>query len=277
MTAVAARTITPITDDTPRLRVLDETSSFITRFVVLNSHQLTAVTLWVAHSHAIDAANVTPYLAVTSAEMRSGKTRLLEVLDLIVCRSLRTGDFTEAALSRLIPHQPTLLLDEADTIFKTGRSREGLRALLNAGYRRGSPIRRVSGSDIESFDPFCAKVIAAIGNKLPDTVMDRSIPIRMTRRDATDTIERFREREASTEGHILRDQLYNAFGRNPDNADWLGRLAALRPSLPEWLNDRQQDSWEPLLALAEIVGGDWPTRALDASRELHKSGAELST
>ncbi len=31
-----------------------------------------------------------------------------------------------------------------------------------------------------------------------------------------------------------------------------------RPELPDILNDRAQDNWEPLLAIADIAGGEWP-------------------
>jgi hypothetical protein len=63
---------------------LDATSAFVRRYVVLTEHQLVAVALWVFHTHAIEAAESTPYLSVTSAVPRSGKSRLLEVFELLV-------------------------------------------------------------------------------------------------------------------------------------------------------------------------------------------------
>lgn len=267
-------TVTPF--PTPALQLdrcalLSTCETFLNRYVVLSPHQSTAVTLFIAHTHAIDASDCTPYLSITSKEKRSGKTRLLEVLELLVCRALRSSDFTEAALFHMIPHQPTLLLDEIDTVFRGPKSREPLRALLNAGYRRGSPVRRVKGSTVEAFDPFCAKVIAGIGT-LPDTVADRSIPIRLARKEPTQSVERFRMRDVTDEGKVIRDQMFAAFGRDTDNARWLSELANVRPELPGWLNDRQQDSWEPLLAIAQMVGGEWSERARAASYQLHQAG-----
>ena len=63
---------------------LDEVRSFVARYVVATPYQLDAVALWVAHAHAIEAAETTPYLSIRSPENRSGKSRLQEVLDLLV-------------------------------------------------------------------------------------------------------------------------------------------------------------------------------------------------
>src|SRR5260370_39230646 len=94
--------------------LLDDIMRFIRRFVVLSSEQLVAIALWVLHTHAIAATEATPYLNITSAEKRSGKTRLLEVLELLVLNPWRTGRTTAAALVRKIDgEESTLLLDES--------------------------------------------------------------------------------------------------------------------------------------------------------------------
>ena len=46
-------------------------------------------------------------------------------------------------------------------------------------------------------------------------------------------------------------------------------LRAAEPSVPDELHDRAADAWEPLLAIADSAGGDWPTRARAAARALH--------
>jgi len=119
--------------------LLDDVMRFVRRFVVLSSEQLVAIALWVVHTHAIDAADATPYLNITSAEKRSGKTRLLEVLELVVARPWRTGRTSAAALVRKIDgDKSTLLLDESDAAFKGRREYgEALRGILNDGHRRG--------------------------------------------------------------------------------------------------------------------------------------------
>src|SRR5262249_51038863 len=109
------------------------------RFVSLTEHQRVAVALWCLHTHAFDAADATPYLHIHSAEKRSGKTRLLELSELIVANPWMTGSVTTAVLMRKIERDaPTLLLDETDATFKGDKERaEALRGILNSGYRRG--------------------------------------------------------------------------------------------------------------------------------------------
>ena len=236
------------------------------RFVVLDDRQADAIALWVAHTHAAEAFDCAPYLAITSPEKRSGKTRLLEVLELVVHTPLLTANTSDAALFRSISESPppTLLLDEVDAIFKA-KEREDLRGLLNAGYRRGAKVRRMGGprnTTLEAFDVYCPKAFAGIGNALPDTILDRSISIALQRKTRDEIVDRFRRREVVPAGEALRDRL----------ADWVepqvDYLRDLRPELPDELDDRAQDIWEPLLAIAEMAGGDWPARARSAALTL---------
>ncbi len=90
----------------------------IRRYVVLTDEQADALALWVLHTYVINAADSTPYMQITSAEKRSGKSRLLEVLELVVARPLPVVNISKAALFRSIKdEQPTLLLDEYDALF----------------------------------------------------------------------------------------------------------------------------------------------------------------
>jgi Protein of unknown function (DUF3631) len=254
--------------ETSSALLLDDLARFVRRFVVLSETQTVAVALWIAHTHAVEAADTTPYLALTSAEKRSGKSRLLEVIELLVRSPLPTASISDAALYRAIDAlSPTLLLDEADGIFgkRNAHEREDLRRLLNAGWRRGAVARRMGGArmtTLEEFPVFCPKAFAGIGDYLPDTLSDRAIWIRLERRTRDEPVERFRRREVVPEGEGLRARL----------ADWLepqvDHLRAARPALPEKLDDRAQDFWEPLLAIADLAGGEWPERARQVAVEL---------
>jgi Protein of unknown function (DUF3631) len=232
--------------------LLDDVRRFIRRFVVLDNAQADAITLWASHTHVFDAFTCTPYLAITSPEKRSGKTRLLEVLELLVRKPLPTANISDAALFRAIDsNKPTLLVDEVDGIFGSkSREREELRGLLCAGFRRGAVAHRMGGTNnttLQTFQVYSPKAFAGIGDCLPDTILDRSIPIRLKRRTRDEEVERFRLRDVQAEGDELRDRL----------ADWLepnrDHLAAARPDLPEELDDRAQDVWEPLLAIADLA------------------------
>lgn len=257
--------------------LLDEVRDFVRRYVVVTDAQAIVLALWIAHTHAIDAAETTPYLTVTSAEKRSGKTRLLEVLELLVRAAVRASNLSDAVLFRILSVSTrTLLLDETDAVFAPKSNREELRGLLNAGYRRGSPAYRMVGEGAkmraEPFECFGPKVLAGIG-ELPDTIADRSFPIRLKRKAAQEDVERFRRREAAEAAESIRAAL-KAWGT--EDAD---QLDAIRPHLPDELDDRGQDAAEPLLAIAEVAGGEWPEqarRALVALRS-EQAGADDET
>ncbi|MGH2788907.1 MAG: DUF3631 domain-containing protein [Actinomycetota bacterium] len=252
--------------------LLDRVATFARRFVRFSSEpQSDAVALWVAHTHALDAADETAYLHVSSAEKRSGKSRLLDVLSLLVRRPWRAVEPSESVLYRKIERDtPTVLLDEVDTVFtRRAPQFEGLRAVLNAGHRRGSRVPRCieAGKGIEEFDVFCCKALAGIG-ALPDTIADRSIRIELLRRRAGEHVERFRRREATEQARPLSESL----------AAWaetrVDELREARPTIPSELDDRAADGWEPLLAIADCVGGDWPTRARAAAVGLSSDAAK---
>jgi hypothetical protein len=100
---------------------------------------------------------------------------------------------------------------------------------------------------------------------MPDTVADRSITVRMARKTPDDRIERFRVAKLEPEGHAVRDRF----------AVWT-RTAELPPDppLPDELDDRAQDCWEPLLAIADAAGGDWGQRARHAALILSEGRSE---
>ena len=250
-------------------RVLDDVTRYIRRYVVLSDTQAVACTLWVAHCHAFAAAEATPYLNVTSAVKQSGKTRLLEVLEPLVPGPWFTGRVSAAVLTRKVDAEtPTLLLDESDAAFShRSEYAEALRSMLNSGYRRSGRsslcVARRAGLSYRDFSTFCPKAIAGIG-ALPDTVTDRSIRIALKRRAPDERVARFRLRDAARAGAPLRAQL----------AAWrVTALEVLRdaaPEIPPELDDRAADVWEPLLAIANLAGSDWATRARRAATVLSR-------
>jgi len=255
--------------ETPLGVLLDSVKVFIRRYVVLTDDQAAAVALWVVHTHAFAAAIATPYLWISSAEMESGKTRLLEVLRLLTAKAWFTGRTTSAALTRKVDKMaPTLLLDESDAAFNGDKEyAETLRGVLNTGYSRGGAVTVCTGQganiDVKDFSTFCPKAIAGLG-RLPDTVQSRSIPIRLKKKLPTEATERFRERKVRPRGERLAESLALVM------EELLVELGEAEPHLPEELSDRAQDVWEPLLAIADAAGGDWPQRAQEAA--VHLSG-----
>lgn len=251
--------------------LLDDLRTFLCRFVAFpEPEQADAVALWVIHTHAFEAAEATPRLSIQSAEKQSGKTRLLELLDLL-CRSpFQVASISSAAMFRIISGGPTtLLIDEADSIFdRRGSGAEDLRGLLNAGYRRGGAVMRASGKHgVKRYEVFAPVALAGIGG-LPDTVQDRSVVLRLKRRAIGESVEKLRRREVEADVFALR----TAIGRwAEENISVLAEMSTL---VPDVLGDRSADIWEPLLAIASVTGGDWPQRAAAAAITLSVRAAD---
>jgi Protein of unknown function (DUF3631) len=250
---------------------LKATENFLARFVVLaRPEALVAVVLWIAHTYAIEYADATPYLAVSSPEKQSGKTRLLECLSLLAhdCDGIAITP-TASTIFRTLEAIPegTLLLDELDAVFRDHSDKyEEVRAVINAGHRRGATVRRsVPGPKntwvVKRFQVFGPKALAGIG-KLPDTVTDRSIPILMLKRKRTEPVEKFRQRTVREDAAPIVADLAEALSAQPP---------ALEADIPAELPDRAGDAWEPLLAIADVAGGVWPARARLAAIVLHAS------
>ena len=249
--------------------VLDDVATFVRRFLALpNDWALTAIVLWAAHAHALDCFDSTPRLALLSPEPGSGKTRTLEVLELVVPRPMHALNSSAAPIFRSIDTaRPTLLFDEVDALWGRGKddAAEDLRALLNAGHRRGASIPRCVGPrhDVQRFPVFAAVALAGLGD-LPDTLMSRSVIVRMRRRAPGEKVEPFRHRIVAPEGHRLGARLkaWTAFVADELDGAW--------PDMPDGITDRPADTWEALLAIADAAGGHWPTTARTACVEACK-------
>lgn len=254
---------------------LSQVEEFLCRYIAFRGDaQSPIIALWVAHSHAIEAFDYTPYLHISSPEKRCGKSRVLDSLNLLVPQPWCAVSPSEAVIYRKIEaSRPTLLLDEVDTIFTGGKdeNKEGLRALLNAGFNRSATVPRCVGPqhEIKDFPVFCAKVIAGIG-RLPDTVADRSLPIVLARKTRDQTVDRFRPRDAAEFAEPIHAELAAWAG----DAATIRSLRAARPTLPDSLSDRAQDICEPLLAIADAAGDDWPERARAALVALFGGGGQ---
>ena len=258
--------------ETALASILDRVIDHLRRYVVASPIQLDALALWVAHTHALEAADATPYIWITSAELESGKTRLLEVLRPLVARPWFTGRVTSAVLVRKVDAvKPTLLLDESDAAFGGDKEyAEVLRGVLNSGYARSGAYSVCVGQGTtltyKDFATFCPKAIAGLG-RLPSTVRSRSISIRLKRRAPSEEIEPHYERDVRPRAELIADNLETWADHEPT----IATLSNARPDPPQTLGDRACDVWEPLLAIADLAGCGWPERARQAAGGL--SGA----
>jgi hypothetical protein len=241
----------------PGPEFLKAVEGYISRYVILPSVAYLALALWAIATHAALRFDCFPYVALISAAKRSGKTRLMEVLELIVRAAWRGTAPSPAALYRMLGLPPTLMLDEAEMLNGKNKSEptQILLAVLNAGHRRGASIPRCEGpkQEVRLFPVYGPKLFAAIG-RLPDTLMDRSIVIRMQRRSKDQPVARFRPTKATAEAKALHDGAA-AFVRGHE-ADIDQAYQALLEGDLVFLNDRDADLWIPLFAICFALDSD---------------------
>jgi hypothetical protein len=120
------------------------------------------------------------------------------------------------------------------------------------------------------FSTWAPMALAGIG-KLPGTLEDRSIVVRMKRKPRTRLVERLtrRNKTARTQAEQLAQKLARFATDN---------LPALKDAAPVPANlasDRAEDNWEPLLAIADAAGGEWPERSRTAARSLSDNASAL--
>ncbi len=273
-------------NETQGAKLLEELRQTLRRFVVLPSYAAETLALWILHTYAFELRKVTTYIGLASPEKRCGKTTLLGVLTDLVNRPISAANISSSALFRVIAEKrPTLLIDEADT-FLDGN--EELRGILNSGYhRKGAYVMRVASGGISSededggptasrpakdgtrlarFSCWCPKAIAAIG-RLPETLADRSIVITLQRKRSNEPCERLRD----LDGTEMRRRCAEFVGQHEVE------IANARPRIPAALNDRAGDIWEPLLALADLAGGEWPALARVAATHLSGTAQETNS
>jgi hypothetical protein len=249
--------VTPVTPSGDGERLLDELRAAIVRYCILPTPEAyDAVTAYIAATYGVPAWECATRLVITSPEKRCGKSRLLDVIEATCYQPLITVNISPAAMVRSIsPDPPTILLDEADTVFgkKAADSNEDLRGIVNAGHQRNRPYIRwdVTARAPEKCPTFSMCVLAGIGD-MPDTIMDRSVVIRMRRRAPHEKVAPYRRRRDEP---VLRELADRVGG-------WVKeirpKLAAAAPVMP--VEDRAADTWEPLVAIGDAAGEKWGTR-----------------
>ena len=248
--------------------LLDDLREVIRQHVVLPPGAEIAIALWCIHTHLMECWDVSPFLLISSPVWRCGKSTLADFVAGFSHRGLTSSNASDAAVYRCIDKfAPTLILDEADSWLKM---REELRGILNSGHKRsGAKVLRADGDTHEPriFSTWAPKVVALIGRP-PATIGDRSIDIPMRRRTKQEPVKRLRERKLRALCEPLRRQAARWA------VDHREALSKAEPALPDALTDRAQDNWEPLIAIADEVGGSWPQAARGAALLLSNGAAQ---
>jgi uncharacterized protein DUF3631/uncharacterized protein DUF3854 len=250
--------VEPWPEEVNGAKLLDELKQLVLDHVVIDQKSAFAVALWIVLTFVEEYADYMPMLTLISPVKRCGKSTLLAVLNRLVRKPCPVASMSPSSLFRTIEKsRPTLLIDETDLLLKDN---EDFRLILNSGHSRDMAFAVRTNPvtlEPERFNTWAPKALAAIG-KLPDTIMDRSILISMQRREKDAKIKKLRDADIE---HFdrLRQQLWRW------RLDHGSKLAKLRPSIPDSLNDRAGDNWFSLLAIATQISNECYLKACEAA------------
>ena len=241
--------------------MLDEVEAFTGRFLVWpNGHYGVTAALWAAHTYAARAFELTPRLLVTAATFGAGKTRVLEVITALSHKAELFSSITPSSLFSMIEEAlskeeqpPTFCLDEVNRWLD-----EEMISLLNVGYRTGQHVTRVDtsrGRKVIRFPTFAPVAVGGLSmGRMPEDFRSRTIKFAMRRKPPEVEVEKFKKRQRA-EAREVASRLASAMAAEADLWDWY------EPEMPEGLEDRQDEIWTPLIAIADVAGGSWPDRA----------------
>lgn len=262
--------VDPWPEEVDGAKLLDDLRHEFSRYVALPPHVDVALALWELHTYVFELFDITPYLAITSPTRRCGKTVLMTMIYWLSRCGKKSDSMSKAAIYRSVDgEKPTLVLDEVGWVLDQKDDRQGI---LCGGFERNGYVEVCEGEGsnitVKRFSTYCPKAFGLIG-KLTGTLMDRSIHIPMRRKLQTDRIERLRRKDNPRFAELRQRALRWA---NDNRA----ALEAAPSAVDDKLNDRALDFWEPLYAIADVVGGDWSQRAREAAHALSGDEAEDS-
>lgn len=250
--------------------LLDSIAAEFRKFLVLPPHADTILALWTLHSYSWEQCEYSPIVAITSPVRSCGKSRVLDVLEKVVCNPFRTGNMSEPVLFRVLDaRKPSVLIDEFDTIPEDRR--DALANILKHGFHRAGRVHRVEGDSekkVVEFLVFGPKALACIKlSTLDAPTVSRCINIRMQRKKSAQKVARLR-RYSGTEWQQKCLRWAN---------DHREQIEAATAAMPDALGDREQDIYEPLFVLANLAGGDWSDKITRAALALCGEPADAPT
>jgi hypothetical protein len=240
-------------------RLLAESERLFRRHLIVDEAAVPALALWSLFSFVHDAFDISPYLIFISPVMRCAKTLALELLAQVTRRPVQASSLSVAATYRAIDkYAPTLIIDECDQWLQP---KGELVAILNSGNKRAMAwvIRATSsGNDLVKYSTYCPKAMAAIG-ELSHTLMDRSLPIGLKRKTASEHVQRLRKADLAFFAVVQQMSLRWAIDNQPEleKVDFVDTEGLT--------SDRANDIWSPLMAIAKLGGDAWVGKAVEAA------------
>lgn len=250
--------------------VADDVTHFLRRYLACQPAQADILALWVIYTWCFGHFPTAAYLAVRSPEPQCGKSLCLELLALL-CNEpwLSAGADSRTIAGRLLNgdtrirpeedfvHTPphTILLDDCHQAFHAS-DRQPLVPLLNSGARASGRYARYRCE----YCVFGPKAFACSNHDdLPRSLAARCIPIVLHRRKASEGLSRFHRGMPPADTKSLLQRLTDWAEAN---ASALAEAADQVPGrLPPGLAPHEADCVEPLLHIADLLGGPWPEKS----------------
>src|SRR5215471_19305035 len=213
----------------PPAQMLGSVGDFIRRFVVCTDYQAVVLTAWVLHTWCYRAFPTTPYLNIISPGPHCGKTRLLQVLQLLSPPGswFTSSPAPQLFMRKLLALKPAapevkervhdlpsaVFLDDRD--FSIGSSnRHPIVPFLNSGFRASSRyLYQLERSSIREFSVFCPKAFAGI-EPLPRSLAECCLSIHLQRKKAADKVEPLDLSSAAVHAMPLLDWIREWCGEN---------------------------------------------------------------
>lgn len=238
--------------------IIDHVAQFVERFVFIRDKALyLLIALWVLATYLHEKFEYTGYLFAHSPEPQSGKSRLLEVLDLLVSKSSGVLVHPSSAVLFRTARGGTQLLDEVDS----WPNLDELRGILNAGFKNGGSVPRMEKDDeghyyVLHFIAYCPRALAGIGRGiLRGATQDRTFMFEMVRQMRDERREPLKRKQKQQAGP-LKGKIVQWVKKN-DKA-----VAALYDECEfQYLDnfrDRTIDITQPLAAILDVVYKDDP-------------------
>lgn len=249
--------------------LLNDLAAFYEKYVVLPASAAVVLAAWVLQTWCYELFDFAAIVAVWSPEHECGKGRVLDVTEKIVRRPFRTTNTSPAVLYNVIGSgNLTPLIDELDSI--PDEQRAAICNILKGGYQSNGTTHRMVEKNGEQvpveFPTYCPKMIATIGlDRLDKATRSRTIGIRMQRKSRSQKVSKFRR----VDGTILQRKCMRWAH---DNADAIKAVPPM--DIDECATDRQEDVWEPLVAIGRVAGGDWEQRIRFAAQQMAGGGSD---
>ena len=239
--------------------VISEIESALKKHLFLSTDAALTCALWVAHADMFKEFECTPRLGITAPFKGSGKTKLLTVLNALTNHAVDGGLCSTAAFERLSAQGTVaFFMDEADKVFSHENS--DMTKSLNAGWHSGQKYLKCDDkNNVKGFPLFSAVALAGISlpKRLCDTTLDRTILIKMVVAKAGQITEKYRQKKHKAKFVVLGRKLLRWIN------DHQQEIADYEPTFPDSVDGRDEEKWEPLVAIASIASPKLGRRAMN--------------